>query len=360
MRSVRWLGLALLVGVGPVRGQDVTSKDVQPLVDKAIAYLKTTQNENGSFAPKLGGPGVTALVVAGLIKNGVSPQDPLVAKSLKYLESQVQKDGGIYNKALANYATSVSMFAFKEANTNGQYDGVLKNGREFLKTMQNMDDALTPTHGGASYDGKGNPDLSNTAFNIEALLAAGLSKDDPAIKRAIVYVGRVQNLPGEANTLDFAKKATKDDEGGLTYKQDVSDKNPYATPAGGLRSLGAMTYSGLKSFLYAGISKDDPRVKGAVGWIRRHYTLAENPGMGKAGLYYYYHTFGKAMDALGEEQFVDAAGTKHAWRKELFDTLKAKQKADGGWVNDGERTFGESNADLATAFALLSLSYCKK
>ena len=61
-----------------------------------------------------------------------------------------------------------------------------------------------------------------------------------------------------------------------------------------------MTYAGLKSFLYAGVSKDDPRVKGAVDWIRRHYTLEENPGMGKAGLYYYYHTFAKAMDALGQ------------------------------------------------------------
>ena len=34
-----------------------------------------------------------------------------------------------------------------------------------------------------------------------------------------------------------------------------------------------MTYTGLKTFLYAGVGKDDPRVKAAVDWIRRHYTL---------------------------------------------------------------------------------------
>jgi squalene-hopene/tetraprenyl-beta-curcumene cyclase len=121
-----------------------------------------------------------------------------------------------------------------------------------------------------------------------------------------------------------------------------------------------MSYSGLKSFLYAGVSKEDPRVKAAVTWIRNHYTLEENPGMGKAGLFYYYHTFAKAMDALGEEPFVDAKGNKHDWRMELFQTLQKQQLENGSWRNLGERTFQEDNPDLATAFALLSLSYTKK
>ena len=95
-------------------------------------------------------------------------------------------------------------------------------------------------------------------------------------------------------------------------------------------------------------------------WIRRHYTLEENPGMGKAGLYYYYHTFAKAMTALGESQFKDAKGKAHDWRKELFAALKGRQHDDGSWVNKGDRTFGEGDATLATAFALLSLSYCGK
>jgi len=139
----------------------------------------------------------------------------------------------------------------------------------------------------------------------------------------------------------------------------MSDKNPNKTDDGGLRSLGAMTYSGLKSFLYAGVKKDDPRVQAAVGWVRKNYTLEENPGMGKAGLYYYYHTFAKAMDLLGEDPFVDAKGVKHDWRQELFQTLQKKQEANGSWRNNGERTFAEDNPDLSTAFALLSLSYCK-
>ena len=72
-----------------------------------------------------------------------------------------------------------------------------------------------------------------------------------------------------------------------------------------------------------------PRVKAAVDWIRRHYVLTENPGRGQAGLFYYYHTFAKAMAALGDNTFEDASGKKHDWRRELFDTLKEKQRR--GW-----------------------------
>src|SRR5205807_568733 len=149
------------------------------------------------------------------------------------------------------------------------------------------------------------------------------------------------------------------DKGGLTYTPLDPDDSRHKTPDGGLRSLGAMTYAGLKSFLYAGVSKDDPRVKAAVGWIRRNYTLEENPGMGRAGLYYYYHTFAKALAALGEDSFADGKGTKHDWRAELFETLKKRQRPDGSFINPGDRAFGEGDPNLATGFALLALSYAK-
>jgi hypothetical protein len=194
---------------------------------------------------------------------------------------------------------------------------------------------------------------------VDALIAAGVPKDDPAVLRALKFVSRCQNLPGETTDQPFAKKTTDDDKGGLTYTPLDPDDSPHKTPEGGLRSLGAMTYGGLKTFLYAGVDKDDPRVKGAVGWIRKHYTLEENPGMKQAGLFYYYHTFAKAMTAWGEDPFVDAAGKKHEWRTELFETLKKKQGDDGSFVNPGDRAFGESDRNLATAFALLTLSYTK-
>ncbi len=345
-----------------------TADQVKAVVDKALGYLKSAQRDEGNFSanPRAGEPGLTALIAAALIRNGVAPDNPVVAKALKYLESKLRKDGSIESRGLSNYMTCLAIMAFKEANAGGKYDKTIAAAAKYVKSLQYNDGLkeTDPHFGGAGYDkpgARGRPDMSNTAFMVEALLAAGVSKDDPSIKRALKYVSRSQNFASEFNTLDYAKKASADDKGGFVYNLDDAGNpnSPKRAEDGGLRSEGGMTYAGLKSFLYAGVGKDDKRVKAAVEWIRKHYTVTENPGQKDSGLYYYYHTFAKAMDALGEESFADAKGTKHDWRQELFDELKKRQKDNGSWVNSNG-AFLESFPPLATAFAILSLSYCKK
>ncbi len=350
---------ALFFLAGPV-GAAPKQSDVAPLVEKSIAFLKTKQSPDGSFAPKFGGPGITALVAAGLIRDGHG-DDPVVKKALEYLEKNVQPDGGIYNKQLANYSTCVALIAFKEANAGGKYDKVIANATKFLKSLQNQD--MGNSFGGVGYDGKSRPDVSNSQFFVDALLAAGVSRDDPAIKNALIFLSNCQNLPSEVQKQEWATKAAAEDKGGFVYNPGALNekkKSDQITPAGGLRSEGAMTYAGLKSFLYAGVGKEDPRVKAAVDWIKKHYTLEENPGRKQAGLYYYFHTFAKAMDALGDDMFEDAQGQKHDWRQELFDTLKKRQNEDGSWVNATGDVYYENVPELATAFAVLSLSYTVK
>ncbi len=365
LRSVSCVILAGAVLAVPARAADevgVPSREIRPVVEKGYAFLKKDQKPDGSFGDRPEqAPGITALVVAALLHNGYGPDDPVVAGGLKYLEGQVQKDGGIYNRGLANYVTSVAIMALSDANQGGKYDTVIKNATKFLKGLQNVTDEKDAKYGGVGYGNgpRDRPDLSNTQQFLDALKAAGVPGDDPAVQRALKFISRCQNLPGETNDQAWARKAGEDDKGGLVYVPDPDDK-PHQTPEGGLRSLGGMTYAGLKSFLYAGVGRDDPRVKGAIGWIRRHYTLKENPGMGSAGLYYYYHTFAKAMTAWGEDRFADDKGTPHDWRRELFDELKGRQRGDGSWVNDRRDQYGEGNPDLATGFAMLALSYTKK
>jgi len=326
-------GMLALAGSAQTGSKGPSAKDLKAVADKAAAYLKSAQGPDGSFSPKVAGPGVTALVTAALLKNGYTTKDPVVAKSLKYLEGQVQKDGGVYSKNLANYTTSVAVMAFKEANEGGKYDSVIKNAADFLKGIQHGGEESDPQHGGFDYTGKGKPDLSNTGYSLDALLAAGLSKDDPAVKKAIIFINRTQNFPDpEGNDQPWAAKTSEDDKGGFVYNPGAKEGRD-VTAAGGLRSLGSMTYTGLKSFLYAGVSKDDKRVQAAIGWVRKHYTLDENPGLGKSGLFYYYNTFGKAMSALGEDPFVDTKGTKHEWRTELYQAIKIRQGPDGSFQN---------------------------
>lgn len=367
-----WLKAAAVLGAaGGLRPSFApaapSTDEVKAVVDKALGYYKGVQKEGGNFfdSPQAE-PGLTALVAAAFVRNGVPAADPVVAKALGYVEKNVKTDGGVYIRGLSNYMTCLAIMAFKDANSGGKYDKVIANATKYVKSLQ-YGDGLNETdlnYGGAGYDkpgGRDRPDLSNTAFMVEALLAAGVGKDDPSIKRALAYISRCQNLESEFNKQPFAKKAGEEDKGGFVYNPAAAGdpKSDKRTDQGGLRSEGGMTYAGLKSFLYAGVGKDDARVKAAVAWIRKHYTVTENPGMRDAGLFYYYQTFAKAMDALGEDPFVDAKGARHDWRQELFDELKKRQKDNGSWQN-ANRAFLESEPTLATAFAVLALSYCKK
>jgi squalene-hopene/tetraprenyl-beta-curcumene cyclase len=119
-----------------------------------------------------------------------------------------------------------------------------------------------------------------------------------------------------------------------------------------------MTYAGLKSMIFAGVGPDDPRVKAASEWIKKHYALDSNPGMGDAGLFYYYTTFAKALDAVGQETFTDEQGKSHNWRSELAEALVQRQRADGAWINGNARWL-EGDPNLVTGYGLLAISYCR-
>jgi squalene-hopene/tetraprenyl-beta-curcumene cyclase len=158
------------------------------------------------------------------------------------------------------------------------------------------------------------------------------------------------------NTSPFADKIK---DGGFYYTVAAGGSSPAGKEEnGGLRSYGSMTYAGLKSMIYAGVKKDDPRVKAASEWIAKHYTLEENPGMGPSGLYYYYNTFAKALAALGVDEFTDSDGKKHNWRADIAEKLLTLQKEDGSWANTAPRWM-EADPNLVTAYALLALSHTK-
>jgi len=340
----------------------VDAKTYGKTVDRAVQYLKTKgQAADGSYAGYTG-PGVTAVVTTSILRQGRSPDDPVVAKSLKYLEGFVQPDGGIYKKDnfYRNYETSIALLCFDAANKDGRYDKTIKKAEGFLKGIQwDQDeghDSASTSYGGAGYGKHKRPDLSNTSFLIEALKTAGAKPDDEAMKKALIFVSRCQNLETENNTTPFA---AKNPDGGFYYTPAAGGTSQAGeTPGGGLRSYGSMTYAGLKSMIYAGVKPDDPRVKAAVTWAKKHYALDTNPGLGKAGLYYYYHMLAKALDAIGEEVITDAKGVKHNWREELLEELVRRQRPDGSWVNENVRWL-EGDASLVTGYALLAMAYCK-
>ncbi len=325
--------------------------------------LEKGQEQDGSFSKQLS-PAVTAMCTNALLAHGTPVDHPQIQKSLTYLEALVQPDGGIYaaGSTLRNYETSIAVMCFQRANVDGKYDKLLADAVGFLKGIQWDDgeghDAQSTFFGGQGYGSHKRPDASNTSFFLDALDALGEDADSVAIQNAKTFMARCQNLPSPDNTAQWATKVSAEDRGGFIYTgAGAGESKAGETPEGGLRSYASMTYAGLKSFLYAGVSKDDIRVKAALDWIQRHYDLKSNPGMGQQGLYYYYHVFAKTLDAYGEPTLVDANGVSHNWRGDLVKQLASTQNEDGSWINPADRWY-EGDPNLVTSYALLALSYC--
>lgn len=327
---------------------------------QAIAYLAAAQADDGSWtAPNA--PGITGLVVYGLLSGGAPVDHPAVQKGLKHLESFTQPDGGVYNKDAhhGNYETAIVMLAFAAANKDGRYQDRLAAAEKYIRKVQwdeDETDTSDPKFGGAGYGRTGDrPDLSNTSFFLDALQSSGATKDDPAVQKALVFLSRCQNLESASNTTPFAAKIN---DGGFYYTPAAGGNSQAGnTPDGGLRSYGSMTYAGLKSMVFAGLTPDDDRVKAALAWIRKFYTVRENPGLGQQGVYYYFQVFAKSLATLNLDEIADADGTTHDWRKELATHLFTLQKPNGSWVNENARWM-EGDPNLATAYSLIALKYC--
>ena len=361
---------ALCVVIPVSRSADPVSTKVQwqTTVDKAIGYLKTTQEDNGGWSTKTS-IGVTGVVTTGLLQCGASPDDAPASKSLEYVEKLINAKAGHIAGAdpkmgLQNYVTSINVMALVAAKRDAKYKPVIKNAAEFLKKLQ-WDDGEGKTaaddyYGGAGYDSKSRPDLSNTQFFIDALHDSGVPSDDPAFKKALVFVSRCQNLKSEHNDQPWAGKIN---DGSFIYSAAGGGSTKTSDDANApLSGYGSMTYAGVKSMIYCGLSKDDPRMKTALAWLRKNYTTEMNPGMppqlGGRGLYYYYHTMAKTLELLGEDEFVDDKGVKHNWRQDLVTAIAKRQKADGSWTNPTDRWL-EGDPNLVSGYVLMALSHCK-
>jgi squalene-hopene/tetraprenyl-beta-curcumene cyclase len=340
------------------------------MVDAAIAYCRKTQAKDGSWGSKQS-PGITGIIVTGLLRTSkVTTKDPMIDKALDYIVSLVDtKAGHIAGKGahvkLHNYVTCVNVLALVAADRPA-YRAIIKDASQFLKQLQ-WDEGEGKSkendyYGGAGYDSKSRPDLSNTQLFLDALVAAGIPRDDPAFKKAMTFVSRCQNFKSEYNDQPWAGKINDGSfiytaaQGGVTK---VDDK---ATASTGLPGYGSMTYAGVKSLIYCGVKKDDPRIQAALAWLRNHYSIKGNPGMPKVrshwGLYYYYHTMAKCLDALGEDTFVDAKNVKHDWRKDINEALARHQRGDGSWANDSGQWM-EGNPLLVTGYSLMTLAHTK-
>lgn len=355
------------------------------IAQRAIEYLRTQQDsETGGWAvqpnaPQL--PGISAIVLQGmLMQPNLDATDRTIATGLDYLLKHQHDDGSIHVGILPSYNTALCVSALVSAREE-RFTEAARAGAAFLKGTQwagqkdihgNIVDETHPFYGGMGYGKHARPDLSNLAIGLQALRDAGVGGDDDAFQRALVFLQRTQMLD-DVNDMSYAQHSK---QGGFIYSTSPDNQRigEGESKAGSfeetigegravsrLRCYGSMTYAGFKSYLYADLERDDPRVQAAYDWIRANYTVMENPGIGLDGYYYYIVTMSKALSAAGVEAITPTRpggeeGEAANWANDLIARLADLQQDDGS-VRYLDDRWMEDNPVLITAYALVAVQH---
>jgi len=383
--------LGALTSASPAAGpqeQDV-AKRLSETYAAAGDWLVSQQEPAGSWrmgppdksAPS---PSYTALII-GSFANAPAPlrerYKNAIDKGAAFILSKKNDDGsfgeGPKGSFLKTYTTAIALMALSSVQRSDKVADAIRGAHAYLKQNQLKEG---PHAGGIGYGEGPNPDgqeakktgnLSVTGFAAEGLKMSGLPPDDEFWKLVVTFVRKCQNsteINTDAEFVAALKKAglSVGDDGGLYY---TPVPNAKASPAGTckvidkevIQSYGAMTYDGIKTYLYAGLPKDSPEVKAAVDWVRKNYSVEVHPGFTYdadkrhhlRGLYYYYLLMARALDAYGENPFATFDGKKHDWPRELAEQLLKAVRESKMWKNENPAWY-EGDPVLVTSYVLMT------
>ncbi len=352
------IGLALLVN-GVVWALSPESLALaQGALERGFGWLRAAQAEDGSWSDRRF-PGMSALALWAMARAKLPANQDAAERAAEFIAACAQPDGGIYvpipgrrGGGLGNYNTCLCLTALHAFGQRERFLPVLLGARAYIASTQIEMAGLH--EGGFGYD-KQSPraytDLNNTFYALDAMrLTQDVEESRPAGEKRVDvdweaakrYVLSMQAREGEA-------------AGGFVYTREVPRAQQGAAEQPKLRAYGSMTYAGLLAMLHCDLSRDDPRVRSTYQYLGKYWTLAENPGQGNQGLYFYYEVLARALDAAAVKELPLADGSSVDWREALARELVARQLPDGSWKNASNR-FWEGDPVLSTSYALLALT----
>ena len=335
-------------------------RTIDEAIESGLKFLLSKQEADGHFSdPQM--PALTALPLWAMTAGGQSKSEN-AKKAAEFVLKTQRPDGGFYvpkpgrgGSGLGNYNTSVCVSALFESGL-APVKAILDARTYIAGSQLTGDDTMA---GGFGYDRLSRrraADMSNSSYafdamrrteKVEEFRPAGEKKADLDWAKALKYVESMQVKDGEM-------------KGGFVYNDRTAQAGVQtnASERVQLRAFGSMTYAGVLSMCHARLTREDTRVRSALEYCGKYWTLAENPGMGSQGLYYYFDILSRALDASGVQTLRGPDGKEINWKKELSERVIALQQEDGSWVNDNNR-FWENDPVLVTSFAVLTLSFCR-
>jgi squalene-hopene/tetraprenyl-beta-curcumene cyclase len=145
---------------------------------------------------------ITGRVVEMLAEYGLTQDDPLVKKAIKFILSEQEEDGSWFGRWGVNYIYG-TMLVLRGLEAIGvdHHEPYIQQAAEWLRMVQNSDGGWGETCG--SYDdpatrGVGPSTPSQTAWAIMGLLAAGDTRSE-SVQRGVLYLLQTQRPDGSWN-----------------------------------------------------------------------------------------------------------------------------------------------------------------
>jgi hypothetical protein len=338
------LAISLLTLCHEVKGQEFANPFVKDQTDlameKAIKFLVTQQNENGSITDQGHDTAMTALAIMAMASVGNQPGDPTpegecMRKGISFVLTRQQDNGyfgGLDNSRMYGHGIITLMLTEMMGMTmdQAQDEAVHKHCQKAINLILSSQKESKPAHfrgGWRYYPNAKDSDLSVSVWQLMALRSAkndGLRVPASAIEEAVEYLKR-------SYVSSRGREGVPDNKvSGFAYM-----------PRQG-RPTETMAAAGLLAMQVCG-EYESPYVIGAADWLLEH-----PPQFGKRFFFYGIYYYAQGMYQRGGSH-ADLA------QKHVLKMLMEKQQGDGAWEasNGEEKKVGKV---YATSLAVLSLS----
>ncbi|MCC6409785.1 MAG: terpene cyclase/mutase family protein [Planctomycetes bacterium] len=314
-------------------------------IERGVAYLLSVQQRDGSWAS--GQPqyvsGQTALSLYALLKSGLAPTEPALARALRFLDTHPPFD---------TYSTGLTLIAY-EATHDPKYKDRM---RPLVKQLlQNQRQGLWSYPTG--YDGRrwnsdlGGVDLSNSQYAVLGLRAASAAGIEIPPKTWLDLIDNVLRLQEPPKTIDVA---VAEGETGTGKRTLAGFGYNFGAPAkGSMTSAGisalAIAREALGSKLAGAQAAEVQRsIQMGVAWLGHYFRADAHPFGDEPWLFYWLY----GAERVGSLLDLDEFGA-HAWYLEGARFLIGRQGGNGDWASNAGGNVRPQETD--TCYALLFL-----
>jgi squalene-hopene/tetraprenyl-beta-curcumene cyclase len=345
---------AVLALAAAACGRPTTDRD--SVLRHAAEYLWSRQGPDGGWHSETygllkSGQSLTPFILGALldVPEVVCPRPAGgVDRVLAFIRRHLDAEGALGRADPAlddypNYATSLAIRAFVRSGRTEDVPRMVAclRKQQFAEHLGWTEDH--PAYGAWGMGGPlrrpphtGHLDLSMTRHVLEALRDGGVPPDDPAFRKAEVFLERCRNP-----------------DGGFFFSTVIVDANKAGKGGGTWRSYGTTTADGILAHLAVGARPDDSRVSAARAWLAGRHRADRVPGFPdgleqdwRTGMYFYY-----AAGAARAFHALSAPG----WRDGLIEALAARRRPDGSFRN-ASFLMKEDDPLIATTFSVMALA----